>query len=484
MNAVPLEITAATTTLPREVEPLGPDLFEKAPALRRFLGTRSFQFLLIYPNLVFFYILMLAGIFGHPLGNLNSAIVLIWILWWFLLITLLVPIGARVWCAICPLAGPGEWLQRRSIVKFRGLDKPRGLNKRWPKPLRNIWAQNFGFLGLAVISGLLVTRPIVTVVVIGGIWVFATALMLVYRRRAFCVYLCPVSGFQGLYSMVAPIALRSKNREVCKGHKPKTCMIGSRKGDDTPLGYACPWFEYIGDMDRNNYCGLCMECLKGCTKDNIGLFWRGGKMDVVLHGRDEAWKAFIMTALAGVYAIVLQGPVGTLKDWANAPSSGSWGGFAVLAATMFAVTLVVLPAVYAPFVEVSRRATGKVVEFRDLFVRGAFGLVPLGLAAWIAFSVPLVLINGAYILQVISDPFGWGWNLFGTKYVAWNPVGEGWIPLIQALLVLVGLAVGIIKTHRALEPMFERTRQATRAMVPLAGFLTLIAVIFFVVFLG
>ncbi|MFV1962826.1 MAG: hypothetical protein ACC658_13465, partial [Acidimicrobiia bacterium] len=80
--------------------------------------------------------------------------------------------------------------------------------------------------------------------------------------------------------------------------------------------------------------------------------------------------------------------------------------------------------------------------------------------------------------------FGWGWNLFGTKYVAWNPVGEGWIPLIQALLVVGGLTVGIVKTHRALETMFEKTRQATRAMIPLAAFLTLIAVAFFVVFVG
>jgi len=151
---------------------------------------------------------------------------------------------------------------------------------------------------------------------------------------------------------------------------------------------------------------------------------------------------------------------------------------------MILASLVALPAVYAPFVEAARRVTGKVVQFRKLFVRGAFGLVPLGLAAWIAFSIPLVLVNGAYIAQVVSDPFGWGWNLFGTKYVAWNPIGEAWIPLIQALLVVGGLSVGIVKTHRALEPMFEQTRQVTRAMVPLAGFLTVVATAFFVVFVG
>jgi hypothetical protein len=284
--------------------------------------------------------------------------------------------------------------------------------------------------------------------------------------------------------MVAPLALRSKNRHTCKDHKPKMCMVGSKKTETAPFGYACPWFEFIGDMERNNYCGLCMECLKACNKDNIGLYWRGAQMDVKLKGPDEAWKAFIMTALAAVYAIVLLGPIGRLKDWANVPFSKNWGGFALLAAGMVIVSLIVLPAIYAPFVEASRRVVGKAVKFGELFVRGAFGLVPLGLAAWIAFSIPLVMINGAYILQVISDPFGWGWNLFGTKYVAWNPFGEAWIPLIQALLVIGGLSVGIVKTHRALEPMFGHTRQATRAMVPLAGFLTVVAIAFFVVFVG
>ncbi len=471
--------------LPKPAEPLGTDLLEKAPFFKHLVRTRSFQFLIIFPNFVIFYALLLAAIFGHPLGNVNAAIVLIWILWWFVLIAVLVPIGARAWCSMCPLPAPGEWLQRRSIVRFRGFEKPRGQNKQWPARFRNIWLQNFGFLGLAAISALLVTRPLVTAAVIGGIWILATLLMLRYRRRAFCVYLCPVSGFQGLYSMVAPIALRSKSLEVCDAHKPhKGCIAGSRQGDDGALGYPCPWFELIGHMDRNNYCGLCAECLKSCQKDNIGLFWRGGNMDVVVKGRDEAWKAFIMTALAAFYALVLQGPYGQVKDWANVTFSRDWGGFALLIVVMLLVTTVLTPAAYGAFVEAARRLAEKAVGFWPLFVRGTFGLVPLGLAAWIAFSVPLVLVNGVFILQVISDPFGWGWNLFGTKHIAWNPVGEQWIPLIQAMLVLLGLVVGVVKTRRALEPMFGEARLVTRAVVPVAAFLTLVAVGFLVLFTG
>ncbi|MBI4260498.1 MAG: hypothetical protein HY658_08020, partial [Actinobacteria bacterium] len=50
----------------------GTDLFERAPFVRRLVRSRSFQFLLIYPNFLVFYLLVLAGIFGHPLGNVNA----------------------------------------------------------------------------------------------------------------------------------------------------------------------------------------------------------------------------------------------------------------------------------------------------------------------------------------------------------------------------------------------------------------------------
>ncbi len=56
----------------------------------------------------------------------------------------------------------------------------------------------------------------------------------------------------------------------------------------------------------------------------------------------------------------------------------------------------------------ARRLAGLTDSLRALFVRYAYTLVPLGLAAWIAFSIGFVFVNGSYALAVISDPFGWG----------------------------------------------------------------------------
>ena len=79
------------------------DIFAHWPWLRRMVLGRSFQFLVILPNLFIFYLLIIAGFFGTPVGNRNAIIVFVWILWWFLLIAILVPLGSRTWCTMCPL---------------------------------------------------------------------------------------------------------------------------------------------------------------------------------------------------------------------------------------------------------------------------------------------------------------------------------------------------------------------------------------------
>jgi polyferredoxin len=239
------------------------DVFALLPWLKEFCKWRSFQFLVVFPNLIIFIFFLYAGLFGSRVGNRNIIIIFVWIFWWFLLITLMVPFASRIWCTVCPFPFFGEWFQRKALIKVRsgkmgGLrNKMFGLNKRWPKKLSNIWLQNILFLGLCTFSAMLLTRPIVSVLVLGGLFVLATVLSLIYRQRAFCMYVCPVSGFQGLYAMTSMIELRAADKEVCRREcKTKNCLTGSERG------WACPWYQYMGKMERNNYCGLWMECVK------------------------------------------------------------------------------------------------------------------------------------------------------------------------------------------------------------------------------
>lgn len=258
------------------------------------------------------------------------------------------------------------------------------------------------FKVLATLSALLVTRPIVSAIVFGVLFLTAAALALVYRLRTFCNYVCPISGFLSLYAMTSTVELRSVDKNECLKCKSKSCIRGSEKG------WACPWNVYMGKLDRNNYCGLCFECVKSCPNDNISLFVRPfSDRDVILRGYDEAWKACIMLVLALTYSIVLLGPWGRFKDWANISEVRDWTGFGLFGGGQALLALVIFPGLYYLSIRLSKwyaRADG--VPTKELFRKYAYMLVPMGLLAWIAFSFPLMMVNGSYII-FRSSPTRW-----------------------------------------------------------------------------
>ena len=462
------------------------DLFRRWPWLKRLVRMRSFQYFLLLPNLFMFYLFLIAGLFGTPVGSSNIIIMYVWILWWFVLIAVMMPFGSRIWCTMCPLPFFGDWLQRRAVIKVRSGKSPGtnnkffGLHKRWPKKLSNIWLQNFGFLLLATFSALLVTRPIVSVIVFGIMIVVATGLALIYRLRTFCNYVCPISGFLSLYAMTATLELRSTDKDECLKCTTKSCIRGSEDG------WACPWNVYMGKLDRNNYCGLCFECVKSCPNDNISLFVRPfATSDVVIRGYDEVWKASIMLVLAFSYSVVLLGPYGQLKDWANISEVGNWGGFGLYAIGQALLALVVFPGLYYLSIRLAKwYAKIDNVSTKELFLRYAYMLVPMGLLAWIAFSVPLIMINGSYIISVTSDPLGWGMDLFGTAHFPWTPFWPEWVPFIQVPILLAGFYYGVRGMHKVGRQLFSDPVQLHRSLVPPTALLLGVTLVFMKLFIG
>ena len=464
---------ARVTDPPSEIVLVPSGMFDLLglPGVKTILTHRAFQFAVILPNLFFFTLVILTGLFGTPVGNANFSIIFVWIVWWALLIMIFIPIGARSWCTMCPIPAVGEWAQRRSVIAPSS-QSPASLGREWPKPLRNIWLQNLSFVGVASFSGLILTRPVVTGAMLLGFMVVAFGLFLVFRRRAFCRYVCPVSGFIGLYSAAAPIELRVKDIDVCLAHcgvQGKECVKGSA------AGFGCPWYEYPGTLDRNAYCGMCTECLKTCPQNNIAVNLRPFGADLLVPKRrvDEAFKGFIMLTAAGVYAATMLGPWGWLKDWANL-GDGNLLHFVGFVTILAGSSLVAIPGLFLAAswaAKVIVRPTRSSV--RSLFVTYAYTTVPLGLAAWIAFSLSFLFINISYAFPVLSDPFGWGWNLFGTAGWSWNPYIPWILPYLQVPILAVGLALSIALSHRLASENLGDSLKAQRSVIPIAIFLTL-----------
>ena len=381
---------------------------------------------------------ILTGLLGTPVGNRSFAVIAVWIAWWALLILALVPLFGRAWCSVCPIPLPGEWLQRGAVLGPTG--KPQGLGRRrpgqlrWPRALRGIWLQSGAFLLLALFSAVLLTQPKVTSVVLLAMVAVAIGTSLVFERRSFCRYLCPVGGFIGLYSQLAPMELRVADPAVCAGHQDKTCYNGSADG------YGCPWQVFPGGLVKNTSCGLCVECLRTCPHDNIVLNLRPVGADLAQprgRGLDEAFKALIMLGSAIAYAAVMLGPWGGLKAAAYAVGSLAWWGYA---GAFLGLVLVVLPGLLLAAVLAGRGLAHSHQRVRRAFVALAYPLVPLGLAAWVAFSLAFVFASLSYLWPVLSDPFGWGWNLLGTAQVGWQPYAMAIVPWLQTVVLAGGLA--------------------------------------------
>lgn len=405
------------------------------PWVHRVLRWRPLQFALTTFTLAFFVLAIVAGFVGTPVGNRNFAIVFVWIVWWALLIIVLVPLGGRLWCAICPIPAPGEWLQRRALVSPAGRVL-HTLGWRWPRRLRSIWLQNASFLAMAIFSALVLTDPRVTAWVLLGLVLVAVALSLTYERRIFCRFVCPVGGFIGLYSLMAPVELRVKDPAVCRGHREKACYLGNERG------VGCPWLVFPGALRRNAYCGLCTECLKTCTLDNVAFRVRPPGRDLLVADErrlDEAYKALIMVTCALLYAAVYLGPWGWLKDIAAGNPWTWWLGYALI---FLLTNLALVPGAFLVFAWASRRwAKATTIPLRRWFVDMAYVLVPFGLAAWIAFSLSFVLANASYALPVLSDPLGWGWDLLGTADIPWTPLLTGITPYLQILVLAGGMTL-------------------------------------------
>ena len=407
----------------------------RLPWLRPLLASRWPQFLVRALALAGFVFAIAAGLFGSAVGSHNFAIIFVWIAWWSAFKLVFIPLGGRSWCSICPIPLPGDWLQQGGILGkgHRGF----GLNLRWPRCLKGSWLQSSAFLLIGLFSALTLTDPRVTGWVFLALFGLAIGLSLIFERRAFCNYICPIGGFSGIYAQTAPVELRVIDTEICAKHGDKSCY------------HACPWGLYPVALRDSAACGLCMECLRACPHDNLALNLRPFGTDIgkprATNRLDGAFLALVMLGSVLAFAAVFVGPWGWLKSAAFEIGSLRWAGYA---AGFLALNLLVLPGLFALAVWGGQKY-GKLLPEKHLPSKGpslkreianqSQVLLPLGLMAWIAFTVSFALPKLGYVLDVANDPLGWGWNLLGAAYAPWSPDVAMFSPLLQVILLLTGL---------------------------------------------
>jgi hypothetical protein len=126
-------------------------------------------------------------------------------------------------------------------------------------------------------------------------------------------------------------------------------------------------------------------------------------------------------------------------------------------------------AIYLAFIWLMKRVVRSELSIRTLALEFALSLVPIAFVYHVTHYYTLLVGTAPSLVPLASDPFGWGWNLFGTARQAADPVvvPADWVWHSQVALILVGHVVSVYLAHlRALE-LFPRARQAVWSQVPM-----------------
>ncbi|PIR17510.1 MAG: hypothetical protein COV48_08585 [Elusimicrobia bacterium CG11_big_fil_rev_8_21_14_0_20_64_6] len=409
------------------------------PPLRRLLASNLFPFLPRVATAVLFLVVIAAGLFGNQNPAMNIAPLLTWTVWWTGLIFAVLYLG-KGWCTICPWDALAGWAER---LKFRG---PRGeslgLDLPWPKALRSIWPAVGLFLALTWVElGMGITLiPRATAWVALGMLGMALASAFLFERKSFCRYACLVGRVSGLYAMFSSVEIRA-TPSACSGCGTRDCWKGNALGD------GCPTFEYPRAMKLNTYCTMCTECFKSCPSGSMSLNLRPWAADLAAPGKprvDEAALALILLSMTAFHGLTMTPTWVALLESTKAASGMSFtGAFSILMAAFLALPVLV----YAALAGLS--ASWARVEYREIALRFAYALLPIALFYHLAHNAEHFLMEGPKLLALVSDPFGWGWNMFGTATWTVPPLVslEG-LWRIQVLFVLVGHLYSLWLTAR------------------------------------
>jgi hypothetical protein len=173
----------------------------------------------------------------------------------------------------------------------------------------------------------------------------------------------------------------------------------------------------------------------------VGLFWQD--------------PTGIVTALAESKPILV---FPKLRSWYIA-----WETFWLLASPF------VYLAVYVAFIALVKLVTRTPRTVRELALDFAYTLLPIVLVYNATHYSTLILTQGLKIVSLASDPFGWGWNLFGTATMLRRPIlppmGVVWHS--QVALILIGHIASVYCAHRVALRLFPTRGKALASQLPM-----------------
>jgi len=397
-------------------------------------------------SVTLFFLIMLTGLLGSQNPTKNLTPTLIWVIWWVGLAYVSALIG-DLWAFINPWKIIFSWAENL----YRRFD-PEGelpLNLPYPSWL-GVWPGFFFFVVFAWIE----------LVYSGRAWpanlAFLTFLysavtwlgMFLFGRERWLKCGEAFSIAFGLLARFAPTEVRVTNEEVCS-----LCSLECR--------------------DLSGECINCYECFELAEDEEREWNLRPFAVGLL---RNEAISpsltAFVILMLATVTfdGFTATPLFGSLESnlFALMPFIGEWRITVIDTLGLVAFpTLFLL--VYLFVCRLMVAASGGKLPVEALARAFVFSLIPIALAYHLAHYLSYLLIQGQLIIPILSDPFGWGWNLFGTAAYRINIAVVGarfaWFAAVSA--IVLGHIIAVYLAHVIALRNLREPEAALRSQYPM-----------------
>ena len=415
------------------------------------------KFFPVLPQVVtgfFFVLLFLIGFFGNQLPESNVTVILTWGMWWpFLVLSWF--LAARIWCALCPMGALNDLLSKFCSKKLSV-----------PRFIRN-YGLYLGALGMLLIFfaeavSSMPFSPRATAVLLLSITIFAATSGLLYSRRVWCRYICPLGKLSGVMSRCSVVELRS-NLNVCNTNcTTHGCYVGEK------ALAGCPMYEGPFSMRSNQDCILCGNCIKICPD-------KAPKFNLRLPG-NELWT-FLSPDKTVTVLLPLILATQLFRGLETTPLFHQLEGLLAYHAISLALCLVAMIFISYLFINLSApsvfsKLAESEVKKADLFI---YSLLPLCFTFELCYHVEPLLKRAGLILPVLGRQLGFNWDAFGVH------AASGFVTVLQAVLVLVGLITAKLvlnKIRQRYEAQHTTRMKLTRSW-PLL-FLAAVYIYFFV----
>lgn len=406
------------------------DLF-RVPFLGAVLRWRHFRRTLQILMLGLAVVIIADGLLGPQISPINLAGVLPWTHWRAATVVALLAIG-NLFCMACPFTFVRDLGRKILPARFR-----------WPRALRSKWLA-VGLLAIylwAYEAFDLWDNPAATAWIILGYFLAALLIDGFFRDASFCKFVCPIGQFHFLQSLASPFEIKVRQPDVCATCRTFDCIKGNAEQRGCELKLFQPRKQ--GNMD----CTFCLDCVKACPNDNVGLIAVVPGRDLIADlprssiGRyakrpDLAALALVLTfgAFANAAGMVL--PVLRWLE-SRSPSGDLWQvtGLAILA-------LLVLPAAIASLAAWGSSALGG-GAWKENLCRFSLALAPLGFGMWLAhfvFHFFTAALTPIPVFHRAAREFG----LTATEPVWTVPSWAFYdLPALELLLLDIGLLLSL-----------------------------------------